>query len=420
MRQRTLLFLSVFSLQACGDKETPDPVDTADTEDTDTVEDTGDTIDTGDTEDTDTEDTDTEDTDTDDTDTDDTDTDEPDPNDIDDDLDGFSENEGDCDDSDSTFNPDALDDENDGLDQNCDGVIDDGYTAPSIPADSLSVGDIVITEVMQNPCAFDLNANNGSGGCSVDDSVGEWFEVYNSTNTDLDLEGLVVTDEPGSNQDSFTVVGSLMIPAGGYVVFGVSSDPGLNGGMTVDYEFSGMSLGNGSDELILTNASGTLDEIVWDNGSTFPDPTGASMSLDPSMFNINDNDDGANWCEGLTSYSVTIGTISGDLGTPGVMNDACPTQSVSSYATDVAPLMSQYSCSGCHAFQLGSYSALLSAQSNQTNLAWVSPGAPQQSYLFQKIDGTHSSGSLMPKNMPAMAGTDISIIEQWITDGANP
>jgi hypothetical protein len=57
--------------------------------------------------------------------------------------------------------------------------------------------------------------------------------------------------------------------------------------------------------------------VAWDDGATFPDPTGASMSLDPSKLTADLNDDGEAWC---TSSSV-FGD--GDLGTPGAPNDGC-------------------------------------------------------------------------------------------------
>ena len=92
-------------------------VSDTDTDDTDT----GDT----DTDDTDTDDTDTDDTDTDDTDTDDTDTDDTDTdtNSVDLDNDGFNSDE-DCDDNNAAINP-AASEVCDGLDNDCDGLVDD-------------------------------------------------------------------------------------------------------------------------------------------------------------------------------------------------------------------------------------------------------------------------------------------------------
>ena len=86
-------------------------------EDTGTIEDTGVVIDTGDTDPVDTGDTDPVDTgDTDPVDTGDT---SVDPNDVDDDNDGFTENDGDCDDADPLVNPNAQEIANDGIDNDC-------------------------------------------------------------------------------------------------------------------------------------------------------------------------------------------------------------------------------------------------------------------------------------------------------------
>ena len=91
------------------------PLDTADLINDDTAADTGnveDTTDTGDTAD-------TEDT---------TETDDP-VEDID--GDGWTEDEGDCDDNDPNINPDALDDDNDGEDENCSGEADEDWVDPA-------------------------------------------------------------------------------------------------------------------------------------------------------------------------------------------------------------------------------------------------------------------------------------------------
>ncbi len=243
----------------------------------------------------------------------------------------------DCDDGDATVNPAGSEIIGDKIDNNCNGEVDEGEdtahpphtgdtgepphtgetgepphtgetggpidTGDSDSVQNLGAGDLVITEVMQNPDA-------------VSDSNGEWFEIYNASGVDVDLSGLVVSDQ-GTN--SFTVANTLMISAGDYLVFGNNDDTSTNGGVTVDYLFSAsdMALGNGTDELVLANNAGTIDEIIWDNGSTFPDPTGASMSLDPSSTDATSNDDGGNWCAATTSYG------DGDLGTPGSSNDTC-------------------------------------------------------------------------------------------------
>ena len=173
---------------------------------------------------------------------------------------------------------------------------DDGG-GPTGPA----AGDLVITEVMQNPNA-------------VSDSVGEWFEVLNTTSSPIELQGLTFSDR---DSDSFTVETSVLVAAGGYAVLGNNADPAINGGVAVDYAYSSWFLSNGADEIVIDADGATLDVIEYDGGSTWPDPTGASMNLDPAATDAVSNDDGANWCEATTSYGA------GDLGTPGAANTDC-------------------------------------------------------------------------------------------------
>ena len=164
-------------------------------------------------------------------------------------------------------------------------------------------GEVVISEVMQNPS-------------TVDDSAGEWFEVHNPTAGDLNIGGCIIASSGDSSHtiDSLAVV----VPAGGYVVLGIGSDPVLNGGVPVDYVFSDTVLANGSDVLSLTCDGTLIDSIAWDDGATFPDPTGSSMQLGSFALNITSNDRGGNWCEGTATYGL------GDIGTPGAANDVCP------------------------------------------------------------------------------------------------
>jgi hypothetical protein len=57
-----------------------------------------------------------------------------------------------------------------------------------------------------------------------------------------------------------------------------------------------------------------IDQVIWDNGATFPDPNGKSMELKTNKYSSTDNDDGANWYEATASFGE------GDSGTPGAQN----------------------------------------------------------------------------------------------------
>jgi len=169
-------------------------------------------------------------------------------------------------------------------------IISTGATPP--------LANFLINEIMQNPSA-------------VSDSSGEWFEVHNTTDTDIDIDGWTILD----NDFDFHLIsngGPLVVPAGGYLVLGINDDFATNGGVIVDYQYSGIFLSNSSDELVMLDVGGAeMDRVEWDNGATFPDPNGASMSLiNPAL----DNNVGANWCESVTPFG------SGDRGTPGSEN----------------------------------------------------------------------------------------------------
>ena len=164
---------------------------------------------------------------------------------------------------------------------------------------ALAQSAVVINEILQNPAA-------------VADSNGEWFELTNTTDAAIDINGWTIRDD-GSDSHVINNGGPLEIPAGGFVVLGINPDTGVNGGVTLDYSYgSGFFLSNGADELVLVNGSGVeIDRVNWDGGPVFPDPNGASMSLlDPAL----DNNDGANWCTSTSSFGA------GDLGTPGAAN----------------------------------------------------------------------------------------------------
>jgi len=156
---------------------------------------------------------------------------------------------------------------------------------------------LVINEIMQNPQA-------------VSDSYGEWFELTNIGNEIINLNGLIIYD---NGEDYHQIQGSdLYLLPNEFIVLGIENDISLNGYIPVDYTYSNFFMSNSWDEVCIGIPSGQMiDCVVYDNGSTFPDPNGASMQLVDST---SENDNGMNW-----STSTQIMT-SGDFGTPGVEN----------------------------------------------------------------------------------------------------
>ncbi len=146
-------------------------------------------------------------------------------------------------------------------------------------------GDLAITEVMANPA-------------NVNDSQGEWFEIYNRSGMELELSGLVLRDD-GSN--THTVDAPVTLAADSYMVLGRNADTGTNGGYASGYEYNSFTLSNGADEIILEFDGQVVDSLVYDDGDTFG-MAGVSAELTRSGF-------------AATPANFVYGD--GDIGTPG-------------------------------------------------------------------------------------------------------
>jgi hypothetical protein len=60
-----------------------------------------------------------------------------------------------------------------------------------------------------------------------------------------------------------------------------------------------------------------IDEVAYDDGVSWPDPTGHSFGVDPTAMDHISNDDPGNWCVSTTTFG------DGDEGTPALSNDDC-------------------------------------------------------------------------------------------------
>ena len=175
--------------------------------------------------------------------------------------------------------------------------MDDGGTDTTIT--DTTEYHITINEIMQNPSA-------------VSDANGEWFEIYNNSDEAVNLNGFIIKD---NDTDSHTISSNTFVQPNSYAVLGRNADFNTNGGVTVAYEYSGFTLANGADEIILIDIDGnTVDSVAYDGGTAFPDPNGASMALLEISL---DNTIGSNW---VAYDSLTYGD--GDYGTPGQANFA--------------------------------------------------------------------------------------------------
>lgn len=269
--------------------------------------------------------------------------------------------------------------------------------------DDLLPGDLVVTEVMQNP---DL----------VSDGDGEWFEILNASGATVDLQGLLIGDDGTNNH---VVQSSVVVAPGGYAVLGINGDTTLNGGVALDYEYSGFALANGDDEVVLSRQSGLeLAAARYDGGPFWPDPTGASMQLDESFLAADQEAFPHAWCES-TGFFIT-----GDLGTPGAPNDPCGAITWDGRMQDVI----NASCGGCHTnggssggANFDTYAGLFVPSNDVPTMDWVTPFDPSDSYLWHKVNGSHlsvgGSGSQMPTS-GALPAEEIEFFFQWIADGA--
>ncbi len=164
---------------------------------------------------------------------------------------------------------------------------------------SASAGDVIVTEIMQNPG-------------SVDDTNGEWFEIYNTTSEAININHWYIRDND-TDEHQIENGSELMIEPHDYLVLGRNADSSANGGVHVDYQYSGFILANGADEVVLFSSDGTteIDRVEYDGGPLWPDPNGASMYF--TAHAEDDNNNPANWSVSQLPWQGSAG----DAGSPG-------------------------------------------------------------------------------------------------------
>ncbi len=160
-------------------------------------------------------------------------------------------------------------------------------------AGAVTVGELLISEVMVNPAA-------------VSDTRGEWFELYNPSADEINLRDIIIGDD---GSDRHTIETDLLILPGHFLTLARNGDRALNGGFDADYIYADFTLSNSGDEIVLRE--GQLEHLRLEYGSGF-DVAGQSRELIASPMTATNY--------GLTLAGLTYGL--GDIGTPGAPGSA--------------------------------------------------------------------------------------------------
>jgi hypothetical protein len=192
----------------------------------------------------------------------------------------------------------------------CEVIATDGIDHSIAATKSTSIlpddGDLVITEVMARPRL-------------VSDAAGEWIELYNASGRATSLLGFELYDDDGG---SHIINLDVVVGPGEWVVLGRNADFSTNGGIAVDYEYSGIALDDTQDLVGLRFEGIDIDYVQYDLSPHAAWSLGRSLGLDPALPGLPSatlNDVPENWC----MAGDLLGGIGSDFASPGAENGSC-------------------------------------------------------------------------------------------------
>jgi hypothetical protein len=175
--------------------------------------------------------------------------------------------------------------------------------APDDTEGLVNPGDLLITEIMYDPT-------------SLPDASGEWFEIYNTTNHAINLQNLVIKK---NDTEHHVINAGVSLEPHSYQVLS-RTETAVSGSKYI--YGTGITLNNTGAILALCNfgTDGTDGNVICSVNygmDGYPAATGASICLNPESLNEQGEALGTSWCVSTSVYST------GDLGTPGLINDNC-------------------------------------------------------------------------------------------------
>ena len=235
---------------------------------------------------------------------------------------------------------------------------DDAAEPTSESVQPEAYGSLVITELMADPKAFS-------------DAEGEWIEVYNATDRDIDLASCTISSGRAAAR---AITGEALLAPGDYATVASSETPGF-----VASYVSALTLGNNTGVVEVSCQGVLMDRVAYDKSEGFPIAAGVSAALDPKHFDADDNDDPAVWCLAVDEYS-------GDHGSPGRANAACTAARSGDSQSEPAPARTESAGASPRAPSSSSSSSSSSSRASSSSSATSAsqkpstPAAPQLSY----------------------------------------
>ncbi|MBM4379614.1 MAG: lamin tail domain-containing protein [Deltaproteobacteria bacterium] len=178
----------------------------------------------------------------------------------------------------------------------------DAATGQSRPLMPPAVGDLVITELLQNTAGTDADQ--------------EWFEVL--VKADVDLNGLKLGNE-GNTGTALNSTTCIHPGPNTWVVFARKADPAVNGGLPQVTATIGFGLANTGPRSVkvMFADGGLLDQVTYDTAQV---KESTSWQLDFNNLDNIANDSVASFCfTDAGTYSATAA----NTGTPGAPNVRC-------------------------------------------------------------------------------------------------
>jgi gliding motility-associated-like protein len=161
----------------------------------------------------------------------------------------------------------------------------------------LSGNDLLSQLVINEVCAANYDDYTGTAGDYED-----WFEIYNPTGGDIDIDSYYISDDI-LNPTKFQIPGSVTVTAGGYAVVYASGRNEISGGSV----HTNFKITQGKQEYaVLSNPGGTIMDSWWLDNTNQKNHSFGRISDGDATWGIfnNPTPNGAN-INPFTSYATT-------------------------------------------------------------------------------------------------------------------